>query len=184
MATVASSLPRFDEDRPQPRPDLVVLLTMLALSAFGVLMIYTASRHRLELEGIDPASTMKKQLLFVAVGLIVYLVASYVDYREYRHYASYVFLGMVITLVAVLFAEPTQGASRWIPIGPLQFQPSEFAKVAIILVLAALLAPARSEGMTWQRLGAAVAITTIPALLIVRQPDLGTMLVFAFIVVV
>ncbi|MFQ5966905.1 MAG: rod shape-determining protein RodA [Acidimicrobiia bacterium] len=182
MSTLTLDRDLLDDGKVRPRPDLISLLTMLALSAFGVLMIYTASRHRLALEGVDPASTMKKQLLFVAIGLIVYLLASYIDYREYRHYASYIFLGMVILLLGVLFAEPTQGASRWIPIGPFQFQPSEFAKLAIILVLATLLAPARREGMTWQRVGAAVAITAIPAFLIYRQPDVGTMLVFGFIV--
>ncbi len=180
MSTIATD-PQLLRDKKQARVDLVSLLTMVALSAFGVLMIYTASSHRLELEGLDPSSTMKRQLLFVAAGLVVYLVASYIDYREYRHYASYIYLATVILLIVVLFSEPTQGASRWLSLGPLRFQPSELSKVAIILVLATLLAPARQEGMTWQRLGAAVGITLIPALLIFRQPDVGTMLVFGFI---
>ena len=83
----------------------------------------------------------------------------------------------------VLFMPPRSGASRWIPLWNFQLQPSEFAKVGIIVVLAGVLAPAREEGMRWSRLGSGLGVVALPSILIYRQPDLGTMLVVSFLTI-
>lgn len=184
MAVIDAASAALAQEKPAPRPDLISLFTMLLLSALGVVMVFSASRPLLEQQGLDPAGTMKRQLIFVAVGLLIYLIASYVDYREYRHYAFVIYVGTIALLIVVLFMAPVRGASRWIPLGPFQFQPSELAKVAIILVLATVLAPARQEGMRWRRLAGALVLSALPAILIFGQPDLGTVLVLGFITIV
>ncbi len=172
------------EDRRRPTPDVVLFVAMVALSALGVLMVFTASRPRLEALGLDPVSEMVEQAVFAVIGLVLFFVASLIDYREYRNLAPLLYVGAVVVLALVFLFDPKAGAQRWIPVGPFQFQPSEFAKLAMILVLAAALVPAREEGMSWRRLLGILAIMMLPALLIYEQPDLGTMLVFGFITLV
>jgi rod shape determining protein RodA len=92
---------------------------------------------------------------------------------------SIVALGLVLTPLG----RELKGAQRWIQIGPLQLQPSEFAKVAVILALAVLLANAGTS-LQWHHIARAVLLVGVPAVLIFLQPDLGTMLVFAFASVV
>jgi rod shape determining protein RodA len=94
------------------------------------------------------------------------------------------YAGSLITLIVVLFAPVRAGATRWIPIGSFQFQPSELAKVAVLLALAQILSSSRDKTLHWAEVAKAVLLVMVPAALIFRQPDLGTMLVFAFVGVV
>ncbi|HSR14941.1 MAG TPA: FtsW/RodA/SpoVE family cell cycle protein, partial [Gemmatimonadales bacterium] len=91
-----------------------------------------------------------------------------------------------LLLVAVLspVGAVRQGAQRWIPLGILDLQPAEFAKPAVILGLAVLLAPAQENMMRWMRILRAIALVAVPSVLIFLQPDLGTMIVFGFVLVV
>ena len=91
----------------------------------------------------------------------------------------------MVALIVVLspIGEKVQGAQRWIPIGPYQFQPAEFAKLAVVLALASLIVSAGRPPLSWHLVARAVILVTIPSLLIFLQPDLGTMLSFAMILV-
>jgi len=151
----------------------------------GVLMVYSASRNRLEALGLDPTGEMVDQAIFAAVGLVLFFVASFIDYREWRNVAPFLYVATLLALGAVfLFEAGTARAQRWIPIGSYQLQPAEFAKMAMILVLASVLVPAKEEGMSWRRLVQTIVIVAIPAVLIYLEPDLGTMLVFTFFALV
>ena len=159
---------------------MVVLVA--ALLALGALMVYSATYVRLEAETGDPGSAMRRQAVFAVIAVVAFVATSLIDYREYRRILIPIYLSTVLLLIAVLFFPPHQGASRWIPVGTFQFQPSEFAKVAIAVVLAGYLS--RSEGkLEWRRLGFALALTAVPGILIFRQPDLGTMTVIGFIAI-
>ena len=186
MAIIAHrSSPAAVSDRRRPSPDVILFVAMVALSALGVLMVYSASRNRLEALGLDPTGEMVDQAIFAAVGLVLFFVASFIDYREWRNVAPFIYLATLVALGAVFLFEPgTARAQRWIPIGDYQLQPAEFAKMAMILVLASVLVPAKEEGMGWRRLVQTIAIVAVPAVLIYLEPDLGTMLVFAFITLV
>lgn len=185
MAVLARSTPPAITDRRRPTPDVILFVAMAALSALGVLMVYTASRNRLEVRGLDPTSEMIEQAIFAAVGLVVFFVASFIDYREWRNVAPLIYVATLVMLALVFLFDPIANAQRWIPVGSwFQFQPSEFAKAAMILVLASVLMPAREEGMSWRRLLQALVIVALPAVLIYFEPDLGTMLVFGFITLV
>jgi rod shape determining protein RodA len=157
------------------------------LSALGLLMIYSATRN-------TGTFSMERQMIFVAAGLIVFIVFSNIDYREYRGIIPAISGVMLFLLLAVFLFEPVSDggvgqAQRWIPLGFFDLQPSEFAKVAVIVALASLLAPSSRDEtpqrtLTWRKMGLAILLVAVPATLIYRQPDLGTALVFGFILVV
>ena len=170
-------------DRSKPTPDVVMFVLMAGLVALGALMVYSATYVRLEAESGDPTAAMRRQLVFGGVALVAFVAVSMIDYRSYRRMLVPIYGTMVAVLVAVLFFPPHQGASRWIPLGSFQFQPSEFAKVALVVVLAGFLARESKRKLGWKRLALALALMALPGSLIFRQPDLGTMLVFGFIAV-
>ncbi|MGZ8755409.1 MAG: rod shape-determining protein RodA [Acidimicrobiia bacterium] len=185
MAIIARSSPAAVSDRRRPTPDIILFVAMVALSAVGVLMVYSASKTRLEALGLDPTGEMVDQAIFAAVGLVLFFVASVIDYREWRNVAPFIYIATLLALGAVfLFPPGSARAQRWIPVGSYQIQPAEFAKIAMIMVLAAVLVPAKEEGMSWRRLVQTIVVVAIPAVLIYIEPDLGTMLVFAFITLV
>ncbi len=165
------------------RPDLFLVLAFLGLGGLGILMVYTASAPRLVAEGADPAALMRRQAIFAVVGVVGFVVASLVDGRTMRLVTPALYFGALGALFLVLtpLGDFRKGANRWIALGPFQLQPSEFAKVAVILALAALLATAVGSSLRWYHLARSAVLVGIPAVLIFRQPDLGTMLVLAFI---
>lgn len=166
------------------RPDLFLIIPYLALSALGIVMVYTASAPRNELLDLDPASTVRRHVIFVLIGFAVFIASSLIGGRTLRSLSVPFYMASLLALGIVLrWGRELKGAQRWIQIGPLQLQPSEFAKVAVILALAVLLANAGST-LRWFHIGRAVLLVGAPAVLIFLQPDLGTMLVFAFASVV
>lgn len=167
------------------RPDLFLILPYLALAALGIVMVYTASAPRNELLDLDPAVTVRRHVIFVLIGFAVFIASSLIGGRTLRSLSIPFYMVSVIALGLVLtpLGRELKGAQRWIQIGPLQLQPSEFAKIAVILALAVLLANAGSN-LKWHHIGRGVILVGLPAVLIFLQPDLGTMLVFFFVSVV
>ena len=166
------------------RPDLVLILAYLALSGLGLVMIYSASAPRLIAEGASPTQAVFRQMVFVGLGIVAFFVTSLIEHRTLKMITPIAYVGSLITLVVVLAGPVRQGATRWIPIGSFQFQPSELAKITVILALASMLAGSREKSLNWLEVTRAVVLVAVPAVLIFRQPDLGTMLVFAFVAVV
>ena len=172
--------------RSRSRPDFLLALGAAALSALGLLMIYTVTAPRNEAAGLDPGSDMVRQALFMAVGVVVFIVASLISDRQWKALAPYAYAGTVLLLLLVLtpIGALRFGAQRWIPLGPIDLQPSEFAKPAMILALAALLSSVEGARMRWARIGQTIGLMAVPSALIFVQPDLGTMLAFGFIALV
>ncbi|MGD2044263.1 MAG: FtsW/RodA/SpoVE family cell cycle protein, partial [Acidimicrobiia bacterium] len=182
MTAVLTRIREVAVIRRNNRTDWILLGTMLALSGFGLLMIYSATRN-------VGTFSMERQMIFVAAGLIIFAVVSNIDYREYRSIVPAASIITMLLLVAVFFFPEINGVQRWIPLGFLNLQPAEFAKVVVIVALASLLAPPASRDdlltgprtLSWKKLGLAVLLVTVPAILIFLEPDLGTTLVFGFI---
>ena len=174
----------LERDR-HSRPDALLIIPVLALSALGALMIFSASAPRLEALGVSPTSALERQLVFMVLGALAFIVISGMGERGLRAGAPFLFVAAVLLLVAVfVVGDIRAGAQRWIALGSFQVQPSELAKPALILALAAVLGPTEDEELGWGRILRAVAIAAVPMLLIVTQPDLGTGLVMAFVAVV
>jgi rod shape determining protein RodA len=173
-------------DRDQPlRPDLVLVVSYLLISAIGLLMVYSATAPGLEARGLDPTRALKEQAIFVVIGFVVFGVVSSIDLTEIKGFAGPIYAISILLLLVVLtpLGDSEGIAQRWIDLGLVQFQPSEVAKIAVILMLAALLSSADSP-LHWRTVARALAIVGVPSALIFLQPDLGTMLVFAFLLLV
>jgi rod shape determining protein RodA len=161
--------------------DLVLLGCAAAVSALGALMILSSTR------GTDPdaydVSYLRRQLLFIGIGVVGMVLVTLVDYRRLRDFAWLPYLGMVLVLGLVLSPLGTErrGTQAWFQLGPFQLQPAELAKVGTIFAMAALLALFEPP-LSIRRLGLALALCAVPVALILAQPDLGTALVFVAIV--
>jgi cell division protein FtsW len=161
---------------------LLVLVT-LALVAFGLVMVYSASSARALLGSDDPAYYLKRQALYAVAGLVALVLLSRTDYRRLRHAAGPLLLASFVLLVAVLaIGTAVNGARRWIPLGTLTFQPSELAKLALAVWIAGLLArrPApQTLGDLVRPIGLVVGAACA---LILVEPDLGSALAIAIMV--
>jgi rod shape determining protein RodA len=162
------------------RFNVVVLLTALSLITIGLLAIYSATYGNALVEG-----NFNKQLVSACIGIIVVLVIMYMP-PKYIAMSSYIFYGLVICmLIAVLFfGKKIKGQTSWFSIGGFGIQPSEFAKVATVLALAFFLSNKHKEAdVTKPRdFFFAVGIALVPVALIMLQPDMGTTLVFLFLI--
>lgn len=169
----------MDAYAPTRHLDPVLVLTVLALSAIGVAAIYSATFHRLQLQGVDPAGFMNRQLISLGVGVAGMVAAAVIDYRYARVYSPLIYLGAVGLLVAVLtpLGSSVHGSQSWINLGGFQLQPSELAKVALVIALAALLHERKGDP-NLLTIGGAVVLLAVPSGLILLQPDFGTFLVF------
>jgi len=158
-------------------------LIAVALSAIGVALNYSATWRILEFNGQDPATFARRQILFVAIGIIVMFAATFLDYRLYKDFANSAYLIVMLALVGVLFfGVERKGARAWyeLPGVTFQIQPAEFAKVAVIVALAAFVAN-QGGRLRLVTLSNAYLMLAVPLGLIYLQPDLGTMLVFVAI---
>jgi cell division protein FtsW len=161
---------------------LLVLVT-LALVAFGLVMVYSASSARALLGADDPAYYLKRQALYAVAGLVALVLLSRTDYRRLRHAAGPLLLASFVLLVAVLaIGTAVNGARRWIPLGTLTFQPSELAKLALALWIAGLLAR-RPTPQTLNDLIRPIGLVVGAACaLILVEPDLGSALAISIMV--
>jgi rod shape determining protein RodA len=160
--------------------DLVLLCCAGAVSALGALMILSSTR------GTDPSdydtSFLRKQILFIAIGVVGMVLVTLVDYRRLRDLAWLPY-GVVLVLLALVVSPlgtERRGTQAWFQIGAFQLQPAELAKVAVILAVAAVLAGSETP-LKARRLFLALLLFAVPAGLIMLQPDLGTALVFVAI---
>jgi rod shape determining protein RodA len=169
------------------RLDWVLLSAVLGLTWIGTLLVWSATRPGLLQAGRDPESYLKKHLLTVSVGLVLALAVSMLDYRLIRAYAPIVYVASFIGLVAVLtpLGSTIKGHHSWIELGGgFQLQPAEFGKVGLVMVLAVLLGEPR-DGHTEPSTGdllAALILAGLIVVLIVMQPDLGTTMVLAVLI--
>ncbi|TVQ28479.1 MAG: rod shape-determining protein RodA [Wenzhouxiangella sp.] len=155
---------------PPLRLDPVLSALLLALIAFGLMVLYSATEQNLGL--------VIRQGARLGFGLGVMLVMAQIPPRYYQAWAPALFVVAVLMLVAVLFFGVGRGAQRWLDIGLVRFQPSEGMKVALPLMLAALLAR-RPLPPGWIDLGLCLGLIALPVGLIVLQPDLGTAVLVA-----
>ncbi len=167
------------------RVDWLLLLAVAGLLVIGALLVWSATASRELLVGEDPRAYLKKQLVNIAIGVVLALMVTATDHRWVRILAPLVYVASVVGLVLVLVMGTSINGSRsWIVLGGLSIQPAEFAKLAVVIGMALLIAE-RTEGSLRSRdvrtldVIAMLVIAGVPAVLILAQPDLGTMLVLS-----
>jgi cell division protein FtsW len=160
----------------------ILVLVTLGLTAFGLVMVYSATSAPAALGGGDPIFYLKREAIYAAIGVVLLMVGSRLDYRALRYFAPVLVLTSLALCAAVLVVgQEVNGARRWLGVGTLSFQPSELAKLSLAIWAAAYLArrPApKTLGELWRPIG----ITTgLFAGLILLEPDLGTVIAICFI---
>lgn len=173
--------PRSDPASPWWHIDPTPVLCALVLGVIGLFGIYSATRGR------DPenhiTTFIEKQGLFIGVGLVALVVLLFIDYRILARLAPLGYLAMCVSLVLVLLTGTTaNGATSWFALGDFRLQPSEFAKLILIVVIATMLARREQGPLPLPELVRILAVAILPIGLIIRQPDVGTAMVFVVIV--
>ena len=159
-------------------PDTILISTVATLVAIGLVMVFSASSASAVALHHDAAYFLKRQIAWLAVALVAAYAAYRIDYRKLKNLAPLAVVFAIVSLVLVLVphvGKLANGATRWIGIGPAQFEPSEFAKLALVLYLA------RALSMKGDKIRSLVGgifplalVTGILAVLVLKQPDLGT----------
>jgi rod shape determining protein RodA len=165
--------------------DPTLLLMTLALSAYGALMIFSSTASKQEAAGADPALFMKRQIAYIVAGVVALLVVSFFDYRHVRALAPVIYGVTILALILVLspLGDVQNNARSWFNFGLFQIQPSEFAKLALIVAMAAWLAERKGD-VRWLDLGVCLGMMGILSALIFVEPDLGgTMVIVAILIV-
>ncbi|HUU53327.1 MAG TPA: rod shape-determining protein RodA [Armatimonadota bacterium] len=164
------------------RLDWTLLLGVLALCAYGLVMVYSATRSP-EMTGFAPPSSFaQKQAIWMLLGLVVFALTLVFDYERIAQWHLPLYLASLLLLVAVLIVgQAPTGAVSWIALGSFRLQPSEFAKIAVILSLAALLSRRIDAIGELRVVLPSLLVPALPVVLVLMQPDFGTALVIVAI---
>ena len=158
--------------------DWALLGLVLLLCAMSVLEVHSATVHT------KFASFGNKQILFIAAGIVGMFVLAKIDYHRLIDLSPWFYGIFVVSLVAVkVIGHKALGARRWIAVGPIQFQPSEWVKLVLILAVARYIANIGGRNLTWTEIFKAFGMVGVPMILVLIQPDLGTTLTYAPILV-
>jgi cell division protein FtsW len=174
--------------RERHEPAYALLLAVMALTAIGIVMVYSASSVRSYISSADPAAQGLEQLVWAGIGLAGLVVAMRIDFRHLRYLAIPIYVITLALLVAVLIpgiGAEINGSRRWIVIpGIGTLQPAEFAKLAVVLYLAHWLdRRGRAAGTFWNGLVPFVMLVAPGFFLIAAEPDLGTAGVYVVVAV-
>ena len=152
-----------------------ILICTIILLAIGLVALFSATQN-------SDYEEFKKQIMWIGISIPVIVVVIFVDYEILAKISPVIYGLSLISLIAVLFTEPINGATSWFNIGPFSFQPAEFAKIAVVLFMANVIVKLQQKGRDeinrFWKLGIILATVAVPTLLIIKQPDYGTALAF------
>ncbi len=167
---------------PRDNFDWALFLTAAALAVIGVINLYSATSVS---RSAALSEIYVQQVYWLVLGGILAAVVTVIDYRHYERLGYVLYgVGIVLLLLVFILGKDIRGSSRWISIGSFGFQPSEFMKLFMIIALAKYLHDdPKTEERSLKDLLIPAALTTVPMLLILKQPDLGTALILSLIFV-
>ncbi len=157
--------------------DYITLIMFAALLLISLFVLNSASTNVID---SDPNFYVRRQALLMFVGVFIFTAVMLFDYRRYREYSRIGYIGIIILLIIVFLFGSGDGANRWI----FGFQPSELAKLVMIIVFAAWLTNNREKLKDAKFTLKSMAFMMVPMILIFIEPDLGTSLVFIVIMLV
>jgi rod shape determining protein RodA len=172
------------ESSPARNVDPWLVGAVAAIAVLGLVMIYSSTREQLSFEGTDELYFLKRQLLFILIGLGVMAAVMAIDYRKLRDFSVLAYGAVIVGLLVVLspLGSDARGTQAWFELpGGFQLQPSELAKFGIIIAVAGYCNEHRGE-MDRTRLALTIGLAAVPLALVALQPDLGTGMVLALIV--
>lgn len=156
-------------------------LEAIILALAGILLIYSAT---IPMDG-SGKSFVIKQTAWLSLGVVFLILFSFIDYRVLERWGIWIYVSILVALISVsIFGRVTAGSRRWIDLGLMRFQPSEFAKLAVVIVLAKSLSN-RQRGPLgdWREIFKNFGIVLVPAIFVATQPDLGTAIVLFLVAI-
>lgn len=148
---------------------------ILGIALWGIFFLYSASYNI----GSEQGMLALRQMVRIAVGLMVFLGVVSIGYKSFLNISYVLYVVTLILLIMVLvFGTRRYGAQRWLYVGPFSFQPSEFSKIAVILALSHYLGRRKKNLYQIRRFIIAFIMTIVPLVLVLKEPDLGTSLIF------
>jgi rod shape determining protein RodA len=157
--------------------DFILILSLVGLIVLGLITLYSSS-HTSADSGVG-SNFFLKQLIWVTIGFGAIIIVFFMPNRWIFASAYYLYgIGLFFLILVIFFGKTGQGAERWLQVGPISFQPSEFAKLASILAVARFVSRDEVNLNTVKDFLVASLFIVIPFILIIRQPDLGTSMVF------
>ena len=164
--------------------DYVLLILVLLLVVFGLVVLYSTSAYNGRVKFADPAYYLRKQFFATSIGLFSMYLVSCMDYRRLQNYA-WIGYGIALMLsTAVLFVgREYNGSKRWLALGPLSFQPSEYAKLAVVVLLAAIVGRNASHMKSWKYMFF-VILLILPVVGLVGSNNLSTAIIILGIAVI
>jgi len=159
--------------------DWTLLAIVLLLASIGILNLYSASSG----EVVFGTPLYLKQIFWLLIGLAMMVMIAFIEYRFYSDIAYIIYAVTLCFLLVVMgYGIVTSGAQRWIRIGSISFQPSEFIKISFIIAMARFFhRPSSREGYSLKDLWLPILILIFPLGLILKQPDLGTSIVLLLV---
>ncbi len=171
---------RVDEGERRAGIDPWIVITSVLLLAAGIAIIYSTSQP--SAPSSDPLYFVKHQILFAVIAMVVFLVASVIDYHVWIRFAWPMYVvGFLLLALVIVHGHSALGAQRWIQVGSIQIQPSEFAKLVYVIVMATILTHRADHLGRWRELLLPALVTLVYFALVFKQPDLGTGLIFILI---
>ena len=172
--------PNFGKIKIVRHVDFSIPILALTLSGIGLLMIYSATRKPFDLIDTNEILHVQKQAIFLLIGVIGMFVVAAIGHKRLQRLTPLIYLVVIGLLFSVLFlGVEKKGTKGWFEFGIYQFQPSEYCKIGIVVVLAFLLSG--SETISRGRLLLTLVAAGLPIVAILAQPDLGTILVYGAI---
>ncbi len=163
--------------------DYTLLFAVVIFCFYGILVLYSSTR--IESMGGEPFFYVKRQFLWMILGFLFLTVILFIDYHQIERYSTVIYFGVIVLLaMVIIFGRSTYGARRWLSIGPFDFQPSEFAKIALIIFLADFLSKNKQKLDNFFYYLLPFAYTGLLILLVFMQPDLGTSVVYLAILII
>jgi rod shape determining protein RodA len=165
--------------------DFILFFLVLAISSFGVLIIYSATRETLPGGVTDPQYYLKRQLIWLAAGIIICVAVQFINYRKIQRYWWLILVIGIFSLAAVLFfGYEVHGSKSWIDLRFTTIQPSEFSKIFMVISLSAVMSKWRGEKIyrvTFKKIAISSAVAIIFLILVLLEPDYGTALIYFII---
>ena len=154
--------------------DWGLLLVVLIVCAISVAEIYSATLHTKYL------GFHTKQVWYIVGGLLAMVIFAKIDYHRLLDWVPWAYGISIVSLIAVrVIGHKEMGARRWIKLGPMHFQPSEWVKLVLILAMARYVANLGARGFTWREIAKGFALVGVPMVLVLLQPDMGTALTYS-----
>ncbi|MBI4733955.1 MAG: rod shape-determining protein RodA [Rubrobacteridae bacterium] len=161
--------------------DFTMLTVVILLCIYSVLAVYSATSTSAANNG-NPYFFIKKELVAMLIGIVCMALTAFIDYNRWKRYMIPLYIINIVILIVVLFiGSAHKGAQSWIEIGTFQLQPSEFSKLILIVTMASFFATRKGQLDSMRDLVMALLHLSIPIVLVLAQPDLGTAMCYVAI---